>query len=105
MTTAQEADCLRLNPFEGDRDVTYRVLRDGFVRCRAADDCMTCLGPVAPGMRVRTRVEVYEGKVYTFRFCEECCAAMAVSWSDGGEAWVARAEIGFKRARAKGAKP
>ena len=114
MTPEQERDCLALNPFEGDRDVTYRVLRDGFVRARNRGKCMTCLGPVAPGTRVRARVEIFEGKVHTFRFCEECCAAMAASWGDEGRAWLARSELGSRRAaqhrnrgrgRAGGTKP
>jgi hypothetical protein len=91
-----ERDVLAFNPFEGDRDTTARVLRDSLCASRVADDCMVCLQRIVPGTRIRARVEVYEGRIGTYRFCAACCDAMAASWDDHGRAIEERTALGMR---------
>ena len=46
--------------------------------------------------RVRLLAAVFDGTLMNYRWCSECCAAMAASWTDNGEAWEARARLGRK---------
>jgi hypothetical protein len=113
MTTPWEEDCLAYDPFEGDRDVDVTTIRDGFVKARKAGVCSTCSGKIRPGMRVRSRTERDndERRIGTFRFCPECCDAMAKSWEDDGAAIEARFRLAWDRSHPtaredeKGAKP
>jgi hypothetical protein len=75
-TQAIDAMILSFNPWCGDEsDVT--TLSDRMVVTRVSSTCAICFGKILPADRVRTKVEKMDGKVKTFRFCVECCAAMA----------------------------
>lgn len=92
-----EDDCLALNPFEGDfGDGRDRTLSDRIVK--AGKDhigvCHDCAGDVIKGERHRSRVDIADGSFFTFRWCGECCAAMASSWEDDGKAMEERVRIG-----------
>lgn len=76
LTADEERDVLNFNPW-GERDATYRVLRDGFCVVRQDAECVICFGPITKGERVWFRSEVDDGKVATFRFCPECCWCIA----------------------------
>jgi hypothetical protein len=93
---------LAYGPFDGDRDVDVRLLRDVFVRIRYPQDCQNCLQIIPAGTRSRARTEVFDGEVATFYFCKKCCDAMARSWYDGGEAMEKRYEIGYRAGASPG---
>lgn len=94
MNEAQEADCLKCNPFEGDfGEPGDRVLKDKIVTARKAGVCGMCRQEVTPGERVRTLSAVFDGALMSYRWCEKCCEAMASSWTDEGRAWEARVAL------------
>ena len=76
-----EAMCLACDPFEGDQDGcgdSDRVLSDKIVTNRCGGKCFLCQGECLPKTKNRVRVEVYDGDLMRFRWCEPCCIAMAV---------------------------
>lgn len=94
-----EAAALSYEPFFGD-DTDVRVLDDKFVTARKSTRCQVCWGQIEPGQRVRARTERNneERKVMTFRFCPECCEAMAQADDDSGDAIEKRYSMGMDRA-------
>lgn len=93
MTTFDEKECMACNPFEGDFGDGEIVLTDKIVTARKGGTCHLCRQEIKPGERIRTRKEAYDGKIDNFRWCSECCSAMAASWTDDGKAWEARAAL------------
>lgn len=82
MTPEQEAECLHVDPFEGDfggAGDADGVLSDKMVTARKGGPCHLCAGECIPKTRVRRRVEVYDGSLMTFSWCAECCEAMVAS--------------------------
>jgi hypothetical protein len=76
-----EDDCLADDPFAGDYGGSGdgdAVLSDKMVTNRKGGSCHMCAGHCAPGTRNRVRTEVYDGDLMRFRWCVECCFAMAV---------------------------
>lgn len=109
LSAEEERDVLSFDPW-GERDATYRVLRDGFASVRQPAQCAICFGTIATGERVWFRAEVDDGKMKTFRFCPECCWCIAHrndehDWDadqDGADPWERmdnRWELGSQRAR------
>ena len=95
MTTFDEAECLKTNPFEGDfGSPGDKVLKDKIGTARKGGTCGMCRQWIAPGERVRLLAAVFDGSLMSYRWCSECCAAMAASWTDCGLAWEARVRIG-----------
>lgn len=95
-----EDDCLSFNPFEGDfGDGRDRCLRDRFVT--AGKDhpaaCHDCARDIDKGERHRSRVDIADGELFTFRWCYDCCEAQAMSWEDDGEELARRCEVGRVR--------
>lgn len=104
LTQKEEADVLQFDPW-GDRDATYRVIREGFCVARFCHTCAICFGPVLAGERHWYRAETDDGKCQTFRFCPECCWCIAHRYDDWGaednDGWTRmyeRWKIGRKRA-------
>ncbi len=89
-----EADVMAVDPFADCRDLDNRILFDKMVTARKARLCCDCAQPIEPGTRIRSRSDVYDGKVKSIAWCTECCEAMALSWTDNGEAMEARIRIG-----------
>lgn len=86
-----EKNCLRFNPFEGDRGSPGdKTLEDKMVTARKGGPCHICPEPITPGMRIRVLKGVYDGEFMAFRWCQPCCEAMAKSWADEGKAIAAR---------------
>jgi hypothetical protein len=117
LSADEERDVLNFDPW-GERDATYRVIREGFCVVRKPHECVICFGPIATGDRVWFRTEQDNGKMKTFRFCPECCWCIAhrnddYDWdadrwdadrdgTDAREPWArmdARWELGSRRAR------
>jgi len=99
MTEYSEENCLACDPFDGDYDGcgdSDGILQDRIVRAAKLHECKChlCAGSIQKGDRHRYRVEVYDGELMSFRWCPECCAAMAASGDDDGEAFEARLAIG-----------
>jgi hypothetical protein len=92
LTLKQEHDCLAADPFAGDMGTPGdRTLRKQMVTARKPHaECACCLGPIAAGERTRVQIEFFDRQMQDYRWCSECCWAMARSWKDSGKAWEAR---------------
>ena len=86
-----EPDCLAYDPFAGD-DYGNDFVDFGakIVTGRGDYECHLCQGPIAKGERHRVDSSILDGERLHARFCGLCCAAMAISNEDGGEAITAR---------------
>ena len=76
-----EDRCLHVDPFAGDYGGACAgdgVLSDRMVTNRKGGTCHNCAGECQIGTRNRVRVEVYDGDLMRFRWCQQCCFAMAV---------------------------
>ena len=82
-----ENDCLACGPFDGDfGSPDDRILKDKMVTARKAGACFLCEREITPGERIRTMAAVFDGELMSYRWCNACCAAMAKSWLDDGDA-------------------
>ncbi|MFA6132628.1 MAG: hypothetical protein WC869_01275 [Phycisphaerae bacterium] len=94
MTKFNEARCLAVDPFDGDfGSPGDRIFRNVIVTSRKALTCSCCNQLSVPGTRVRVIVALFDGDLHRYRYCAECCSAMAKSWTDRGKAWEARIAI------------
>jgi hypothetical protein len=74
-----EREVLAHDPFQGDfGDPGDRTLSDKVVTARKAAKCHDCGGPIVPKERIRSRTDICEGNIMSFRWCSLCCEAMAV---------------------------
>lgn len=108
LTPEEERDVVHFDPW-GERDATYRVLREGFARCRQGHECAICCGLIHAGERVWFRTETDNGQIRTFRFCPECCWCIARRYDEtraddgyaddsGFQRMYARWDVGRQRA-------
>lgn len=105
LTPEHERDVLSFDPW-GDRDATYRLIRQGFSVVRVPHKCVICFGVIAAGERVWYRIEQDDGKMATFRICAECCWCIAHRYDEpdgtgepfGFDRMYERWEIGRQRA-------
>jgi len=89
-----ENDCLSCGPFDGDfSSPDDRILKDKMVTARKAGVCFLCDQEITPGDRIRTMSAVFDSELKSYRWCNACCAAMAKSWLDDGEAYEERAAL------------
>lgn len=107
LNAAEMAFALDYDPW-GERDATYRTLRDRFVVTRKPAECAICFEPIPVGACVRAKSEVDNGKAATFRFCEKCCWLMAHRKDEPGEGEIdnferlmGRYDVGRRNAEAK----
>lgn len=104
-TVFDEAGALRYPLFQDDfGEPGDKALSDRIMTCRQTASCCECLGPIETGTRYRKHVGVYGGAMREYKFCAECCAAMAKTFSDGDDRdYDAMAErSALRAARAKG---
>ncbi len=92
-----ETKCLAFSPFDCDRDSDVRVFSDRIVTAAKEHQCCICLDRFPKGSRSRARTEKCDGQLMTFRMCEPCCEAMAISWEDEGLAIEKRTRLGIDR--------
>lgn len=89
-----ENDCLACGPFDGDfGSPDDRILKDKMVTARKVGSCFLCEQEIRPGERIRTMSAVFDGELMYYRWCNACCAAMAKSWLDDGDAYEERAAL------------
>lgn len=75
-----EENCLSEDPFAGDFEGggdSDRIMSDKMVTNRGGGTCHSCGGECEPRTRNRVRVEVYDGELMRFRWCQPCSRAMA----------------------------
>lgn len=86
--TEFEADVLAYDPFAGDFGGSGdRTLSDRMVKAaKHHADCHNCGGPIAKGERHRSRSDIFDGEMHSFRWCWSCCTAMARVWLDAHHA-------------------
>lgn len=91
LTSEEEQGCLDLNPFDGDfgapGDVTFA---DRICIARTPAVCRDCAGPIHPREQQRRLEAKFDGQLRVYRWCAECCRAMALSWEDDFAALEAR---------------
>ena len=86
-----ERDVLAVDPFEGDfGEPGDAVLSDKMVTARKETPCHICTQPTIKGSRIRVKTDRIDGEIATYRFCQKCCEAMALSWKDEGVAIESR---------------
>ena len=89
-----EHGCLCCGPFEGDfGSPDDRILKDKMVTARKSGECHLCGQQIQPKERIRTMAAVFDGELMSYRWCNACCAAMAKSLYDDGEAWEDRSAL------------
>lgn len=95
-----ESDVLKYYPFDGDfGEQGDRTFSDKMVNARKAGPCFECRETIQPGERIRRMSSLFEGEMHTARWCNKCCEAMALSWTDNGNAITERAGIGMAALR------
>jgi hypothetical protein len=93
-----ENAALNYNLFEGDfGDVGDRPLRDQIVTARKGKlPCHICDEAIVPKTRIRSLTMLWQSDgLMSYRVCEPCCIASALSWKDEGEAIQARYRLRF----------
>lgn len=65
--------------YDGDRE-----LRNKIVKFRKVGECHICIGEIKVGETGRSSVWCMDGKLLTYRICNECCVAIIESegWDD-----------------------
>lgn len=77
------SDAIMFDPFEGDfGSQGDRRLKDKIVKFRKQHSCHICNETTSVGEVGRSMTEVFEGEIYSFYFCNKCCAAMVASMDD-----------------------
>lgn len=89
-----EADALAYDPFAGDFGMPGdRWLRNAIVTARKAHPCFECTQQINPGERTRIIAAIFDGEFFSYRWCQLCTEAMAISWTDNGKALDARHKL------------
>lgn len=72
-------DVLAHDPFQGDfGGPDDRTLRDKIVTARKIAECHDCGEMIVPRTMIRSRVDIADGELMSFKWCTACCEAMAV---------------------------
>lgn len=86
-----ERKVLAYDPAASDKDDGgVKILNDRIATARKATTCWLCGGAIVPGTLIRLETAVLDGSIKTSRTCQDCCDAMARSWTDHGRALDAR---------------
>lgn len=89
-----QEDCLACDPFEGDfGEPGDRTLKDKIIKVRKPGPCHLCDQEIKKKELARSRTDIFDGELMSFRWCSLCCEAMALSWTDNGDAYEARAAL------------
>ena len=94
MTIAEmENQALAVDMFAGDKGCSQWIeFSDKFVTSRSVQQCHHCGCDIEKGERIRKLVAKFDGHMTTYRWCNACCWAMAISWEyeDNGDTLEAR---------------
>jgi len=94
LTEQQINNCLDCDPFEGCfGSPGDKFLENKVVVARKDNICCECGQEAAKGTHHRVMKAIFDGELHSYRWCEDCCVAMALSWEDGGEAWAGRIKM------------
>jgi hypothetical protein len=75
--------CLSFDPLEGDfGEPGDREIKNYLTVSRKGGPCDWCAATIISGAPIRRRVMHLDGEMRTFRYCIDCCRAMARSNSD-----------------------
>lgn len=86
-----EEAVLATDPFAGDfGSPGDRTLKDKMATARKAGECQDCGQEIQPGERIRIRTDIFDGDLMSFRWCQLCCEAMAISGDDEMDMWSKR---------------
>lgn len=86
-----EESVLATDPFAGDfGSPGDRTLKDKMGTARKQGPCQDCGQTIQPGERIRLRTDIFDGELMSFRWCQLCCEAMAISGEDDMDAWSKR---------------
>lgn len=83
LTPEQMRFCL---DYQTDIDEEVSIVSDKIVMARKDATCCMCGQPAPAGSHHRVETARVDGVLRSCRYCEPCCAAMAVSWQDDGDA-------------------
>jgi hypothetical protein len=96
-------DALAYDPFQGDfGSQGDRVLTDRIVKASKPHECSHCNGPIQRGEHHRSRTDIADGDLMSWRWCAACCAAM-VAEMDGQDACDPNFPFGSARCAVPGA--
>lgn len=102
LTEEEVEDCLSLNPFDGDFGAPGDIIfSDRVCIARKPGVCNDCAGPINPAEQQRRLDAKFDDEMRWYRWCFQCCQAMAASWEDDGAALQARWDL--RQARMDGA--
>lgn len=74
---------LDYDPFEGDFGCPGdKTLRDAMVKARKPHTCTHCAGLIGSGETYRSRTDVVDGDLMSWKWCALCCAAMVEEMGD-----------------------
>ena len=74
---------LNYDPFDGDfGDQGDKILSDKIVTAKWTHKCFHCGEVISIGESHRSRVDIIDGSIVTYRWCAKCCAAMIVDMED-----------------------
>ena len=77
MKAEHTPSALEFDPFQGDfGSQGDRTLSDRMVKARRAHLCCHCAGPIAVGETHRSRSDIVDGGLMSWRWCAACCVAM-----------------------------
>jgi hypothetical protein len=83
---------LLYDPFAGD-EFYGRILSDKIVKCRKEGVCHNCAEKIEKGQMIRSRCDVEDGEIMSFKWCQTCTEFMAQSDTDrGDDAFQARTQ-------------
>lgn len=89
MDSKRNLEILAFDPFAGDfGDQGDRTLSDKMVRAAKPHSCFHCKGPIVVGEAHRSRSDITDGDLMSFRWCAACCMAMTAD--DSVSAYDAR---------------
>ena len=77
---------LDYDPFEGDFGAAGdTTLKDAMVKARKVHKCTHCAEPIAIGENYRSRSDIADGGMMSWKWCALCCAAMVRELSAGDD--------------------
>lgn len=69
---------LRFDPFQDDfGDQDDRTLRDKIVKTRKPSECSQCAESIPAGQIVRSRTDIIDGGMMSWKWCNTCTVLMA----------------------------